>query len=116
MTPRISKITAALALAATLAACAHPVVYDLEEDKVWIQASSEDAATMHTADEACGIHGKKAVGPLSHRCLNGNNFGFCHLKAYLFACKAAPSRTQQAFQGVYLSHDAPLVRSFTPTR
>ena len=113
---RLTKIAAAAAALTALAACASPVVYDLEDDKVWIQASSEDAATMHTADEACGIHGKKAVGPLSQRCLNGNSFGFCHLKAYLFACKAAPNRTQHALQSALATGDAPMVRSFTPSR
>jgi hypothetical protein len=72
-------------LAFAVSGCASPVIYDLESDKVMVQATGDDAATRHTADEGCTIHGRKAVGPLSQRCLDG----YCINKVYLFACKSS---------------------------
>ena len=84
---------ACLIFALSVGGCASPVIYDLEADKVMVQATDDDAATMHTADAGCTIHGRKAVGPLSQRCLDG----YCINKIYLFACKeGAQNRTQQA--------------------
>lgn len=87
--------TSVICLAALLAVsgCASPVIYDLESDKVMVQATDDSAATMHTADAGCTIHDRKAVGPLSHRCLDNS----CFKKIYLFACKeGAQNLTQQA--------------------
>jgi hypothetical protein len=63
-----------------------PVHLRCADDKVVVQSQSDNAATMQTADQGCGIYGRKAVGPLSYRCLDG----YCINKAYLFACKEAP--------------------------
>jgi hypothetical protein len=79
----LRKFLVSVPLALLAGACASPFIYDLESDKVMVQSQSDDAATMHTADEGCGIHGRTAVGPLSHRCLDG----YCINKVYLFACR-----------------------------
>ena len=54
-----------------VSACASPFIYDVQSDKVVVQSQGDDAATMQVADQGCGIYGRKAVGPLSYRCLDG---------------------------------------------
>ena len=68
-----------------LSACASPFIYDVQTDKVVVQSQGDNEATMQTDNEGCGIYGRKAIGPLSYRCLDG----YCINKAYLFACKEA---------------------------
>lgn len=81
---KISHIALLLPLAFGIAACTtHPVIADLEEDKVIIQARGNDiSAVQAEARKGCQIHGREPVS-ISYSCLDE----YCFKKQYLFACK-----------------------------
>jgi hypothetical protein len=63
---------------------AQPVIYDLENDKVQVQANgyTDLEQITQTAMQGCAIHSRTAQGPLSTRPL-GNYGPYLHL----YACK-----------------------------
>jgi hypothetical protein len=72
-------------LAAALASgCASaPIIADLETDKAVIQQTLGNMETVQQeAAQACAIHHRKALGPLSQKCMDE----YCFTKQYLFAC------------------------------
>lgn len=77
------KKIAIFAVMAGLAACAgEPVIADISQDKVQVQANGAKPEQLQaTADQACGMYQRKAR-PLSHRCADQ----YCIQKIVLFAC------------------------------
>ena len=60
------------------------VIADLESDKAIIQLRGNDFNVADAkAEEACGIHRKRAQ-QVSHTCVGG---GYCYTKNVLYACK-----------------------------
>lgn len=77
------KKTATIAALAILAACAgEPVIADISQDKVQVQANGARPEQIQaTADQACAMYHRRAQ-VLSHRC--GDQY--CIQKIVLFAC------------------------------
>jgi len=81
---KVKHIALLLPLLAGVTACTtHPVIADLEEDKVIVQGSANDiAAVQAEARKGCQIHGREPVS-ISYTCVDR----YCSLRRYLFACK-----------------------------
>lgn len=80
----INATIAALAVGtmALLGCAGQPVIADISQDKVQVQANGAPAEQIQaTADQACGMYQRKAQ-VLSHRC--GDQY--CIQKIVLFAC------------------------------
>ena len=89
------KKIATVAVLAVLAACAgEPVIADISQDKVQVQANGARPEQIQaTADQACAMYHRRAQA-LSHRC--GDQY--CIQKIVLFAC-IPPAQTTSVTPG-----------------
>jgi len=89
------RIFVTLACLNLLGCAAQPVVSDVNDSAVKIQANSltNPDDVLATANETCGIYGRRAIR-LSYVCLDE----YCIKRNYLFACKATEATTSQQLQ------------------
>ena len=82
----MKKTAAVLSLAILVACAGEPVIADISQDKVQVQANGAQPAQIQaTADQACAMYQRRAQ-VLSHRC--GDQY--CIQKIVLFACVPPP--------------------------
>lgn len=100
---------ATIAALAVLAACAgEPVIADISQDKVQVQANGASPEQIQaTATQACGMYNRRAQ-VLSHRC--GDQY--CIQKIVLFACVPPQTGALGGSSGGYANSSERVVCSF----
>lgn len=96
----MTRVIMAMVMALALSGCAvsqqPAVIYDLESDKVQVQAhvnrfrpeaNTPMEEVFREAEKACAIHERKPVGPLSSRKVCLDEYCSRFNQIHLFACK-----------------------------